>query len=169
MEQLMQQTTTEKSEIKLVGISVRTSYEQELNKMTGNILPCVQKYFHGALFKQIPYRKKPSQTFCAYTDYDSDYKGGYTYFIGEQVTAFDDPLPVGFEKLTIPKQRYVKFTAGPAPMPSVIINAWNEIWKLSSKELGGKRNYEADFEIYDERASDEQNVVLDIFIGINKE
>jgi hypothetical protein len=62
----MQQMATERQEIKLVGISVRTSYRQELDKMKGNIFPCVQRYFHGALFEKIPNRKKPGTTFCAY-------------------------------------------------------------------------------------------------------
>ena len=165
----MQRTTIEKTEIKLVGICVRTSHQQELDKMNGFIFPCVQRYFHGALFDKIPNRKKSGTTFCAYTGYDSDYMGGYTYFIGEEVTSFDKALPEGFEKLTIPKQRYVKFTTGPAPMPDVLVKAWNKIWKMSPKELGGKRCYDTDYEIYDERAADEQNIVLDLFIGIDIE
>lgn len=34
------------------------------------------------------------------------------------------------------------------------------------EQLGGERSYIADFEVYDERASDHLNVVLDIYIGI---
>ncbi len=34
------------------------------------------------------------------------------------------------------------------------------------KELDGKRGYRADFEIYDQRAIDTQNTVLDILIGM---
>ena len=48
----------------------------------------------------------------------------------------------------------------------VIVNAWKEIWEMSSKQLGGHRSYKADFEIYDERAADHQNIVLDLYIGI---
>jgi predicted transcriptional regulator YdeE len=75
-------------------------------------------------------------------------------------------LPEGFQTLVIPKQQYVKFTTRPAPMPDVILNAWKEIWKMSPNELGGKRCYLTDFEIYDERAADHQNIVLDICVGI---
>jgi predicted transcriptional regulator YdeE len=153
-------------EIKLVGISVRTSYEKELDKMRGCIFPCVQRYFHRALFEKTSHRKKPGTTYCVYTDYETDYTGGYTYFIGEEVSSFYDPLPEGFQKISIPAQNYIKFTTDPAPMPDVILNAWKEIWKMSPKELEGERSYKADFEVYDERASDHQNIVLDIFIGI---
>lgn len=31
---------------------------------------------------------------------------------------------------------------------------------MSSADLGSKRNYQTDFEIYDERAADHQNIVL---------
>lgn len=163
----MKQLATEKQEIKLVGICVHTSYQQELDKMKGRIFPCVQKYFHGALFEKIPHRAKPGTTFCAYTDYETDEKGTYTYFIGEEVTSFDSRLSTEFQKLTIPRQHYVKFTTDPAPMPEVIVNAWKEIWETPSSKLGGKRSYLTDFEIYDERAADHQKIVLDIYVGIS--
>lgn len=154
-------------EIKLVGICVRTSNEKELDKMKGNIFPCVRDYFHQGLAEKILNRKKPGTTFCAYTDYEKDHTGEYTYFIGEEVSLFNSELPEGFQKLIIPKQHYAKFTTGPAPMPDVIANAWKEIWEISPKQLGGDRSYKTDFEIYDERAADHQNIVLDLYVGIN--
>lgn len=51
-------------------------------------------------------------------------------------------------------------------MPDVIMNAWEKIWKMSHKQLGGRRSYKTDFEIYDERSTDHQNIVLDLYIGI---
>jgi len=162
----MLQTMTKKDEIKLVGLSVRTSYKQEVNKMTGLIFPCIQKYFHQKLFEKIPHRKKPGTTFCAYTDYESDYTGAYTYFIGEEVSHIEKNPPEGFAILIIPPQHYAKFTTSPAPMPEVIIDAWQSIWKMSPKQLGGKRPYITDFEVYDERAADHQRIVLDVYVGI---
>src|ERR1700733_9681418 len=153
----MQRMSIARPEIKLVGICVCTSYDQEQDKMKGRIFPCVQRYFHGALFEKIPNRITPGTTFCAYTDYEIDYKGAYTYFIGEEVSSFENPLPEGFQELVIPSQQYVKFTTSPAPMPDVIVNAWQHVWKMSATQLGGKRCYQTDFEIYDERAADHQN------------
>lgn len=154
-------------EMKLVGICVRTNNAQEIDKMKGKIFPCIQRYFHQGLSEKISKRKKPGTTYCAYTDYESDHNGDYTYFIGEEVSSHDIPLPEGFQKLVIPQQHYSKFTTGPAPMPDVIINAWTEIWKMSPKQLGGQRSYKTDFEVYDERAADHQKIVLDLFIGIH--
>jgi len=164
----MKQTLITRPEIKFVGIGVRTSYQQELDKMKGNIFPCVRKYFHESLCEKIPNRAKQGTTFCAYTDYESDYTGVYTYFIGEEVNTFDCLLAEGFQGMVIPEQHYIKFTTTPAPMPEVIVNAWNKIWNMSSADLGGKRSYQTDFEIYDERAADHQNIVLDLYIGIKK-
>jgi predicted transcriptional regulator YdeE len=161
----MQQTHIERPEIKLVGISMRTSYSQEVNKMTGCIFPCVQRYFHEKLYDKIPHRTNPGTTLCVYTDYESDYTGAYTYFIGEEVDRFS--LPEGLHSLIIPSQPYVKYTTQPAPMPDVIINAWMHVW-ASDIERSGKRRYAADFEVYDERASDHQNIVLDIYVGLKK-
>lgn len=162
----MQRKIVERPEIKLVGITVRTNNKLEFNKLDGRIFPCVIRYFHEKLFDKIPNRSKKGTTFCAYSDYESDHTGDYTYLIGEEVSSFDKNLPQDFQKLVIPKQKYVVFTTSPAPMPDVLTNAWKEILSMSPKELGGQRNYKADFELYDERAADHQNIVLDLFIGV---
>lgn len=162
----MQQTMIQQPESILVGICVRTSFQNEQDPMKGAIFPIVQRYFHGALFNQIAHRKKPGATFCAYTAYESDYTGSYTYFIGEEVTKLDEVLPEGFTPLAIPKQQYAKFTTRPAPMPDVVVNAWKAIWSMSPIDLGGKRTYKTDFEIYDERASDHQRIVMDLYVGV---
>jgi predicted transcriptional regulator YdeE len=47
-------------------------------------------------------------------------------------------------------------------------NAWKEIWRMQEADLGGKRTYVADFEIYDERAKDYSNITLDIYIGVTQ-
>jgi predicted transcriptional regulator YdeE len=161
----MHHSQNQLGEIKLIGIKVRTSYINESKWETGKIFPCVAKYFHEHLFDKIPCRNKPGTTYCVYTEYSSDYTGAYTYFIGEEVSSIDH-IPVGLEALIIPSQKYVKFTTNSGAMPSVLKKAWQDIWDMTSEELGGIRKYHSDFEIYDERASDHNNLVLDIYIGI---
>lgn len=150
----------------LIGIQVRTNNKTEIDPMTGKIFPIVRRFFHEKLFENIPNRTKPGTTFCCYTNYESDHHGDYTYFIGEEVNSLQE-IPEGFETLVIPEQSYAKFTTNPAPMPDVVRNAWFSIWTMTDSDLGGKRRYETDFEIYDERASDHQNIVMDLFIGIH--
>ena len=163
----MQKEIIELEEIQLVGIQMRTSYEVESNPEKGKISSCVMRYFHEQLFEKIPHRKKAGTTYCAYTDYESDYRGAYTYFIGEEVSSVEE-VPEGFAVLTIPAQTYAKFTVGPGPMPGVLIKAWQDVWKMTEEDQGGKRRYHTDFEIYDERASDHSKVVLDLLIGIDE-
>lgn len=126
----------------------------------------MQKYFYNNLSEKIVNRKKPGTTFCAYVNYESDFNSDYTYFIGEEVNSFAQ-VAEGFEVFTIPSQAYAKFTNQPGPMPAVCVDMWKKIWDMSPVDLGAPRSYIADFEIYDERSQDHQNVVLDIFIGIN--
>jgi predicted transcriptional regulator YdeE len=51
-------------------------------------------------------------------------------------------------------------------MPNVCISLWQKIWQMSPDELGGTRGYRTDFELYDERARDQNNTALDIYIGL---
>jgi len=163
----MKQALQPLHDIKLIGITTRTNNTHifEADPSTNKIALTVTKYFHNGLANQIPHRKKPGTTYCVYTNYESDEKGKYTYFIGEEVTSFDN-LEEGFETLIIPAQAYAKFTNEPGPMPQVCVDMWKSIWAMTPDELGGKRTYVADFEIYDERSQDHQNVILDIYIGI---
>jgi len=151
----------------LVGCKIRTNNANEANMVTGKIFPCIMQYYRKNLPEKIPHRKKPGTTYCVYTEYESDHTGDYTYFIGEEVTEVAE-LPDGFVSIKIPKQTYAKFTTDSGPMPDVVRDAWYKIWAMSEEALGGKRNFQADFEVYDERASDptHKNVVLDLFIGI---
>jgi predicted transcriptional regulator YdeE len=114
---------------------------------------------------KFPHRVKPETTFCVYTDYESDITGDYTYFIGEEVSSFET-IPEGFQTLSIPAQTYAKFTTEPGPMPDVVIGAWQKIWQMTPEDFGSQRRFSADFELYDERASDHQNATLDVYIGI---
>jgi predicted transcriptional regulator YdeE len=151
----------------LVGITTRTNNAHlfESNPATNKIAATVQKYFQNALAEKIQARKNPGTTFCVYTNYESDFTGDYTYFIGEEVISFET-IDEGFEILTIPSQDYIKFTNQPGPMPSVCVDMWQNIWNMNSSDLGGQRAYIADFEVYDERSIDHNNVTLDIYIGV---
>jgi predicted transcriptional regulator YdeE len=51
-------------------------------------------------------------------------------------------------------------------MPNLCIDLWQKIWEMPTSELGGTRSYRTDFELYDERAHDQNSTVLDIYIGL---
>ena len=161
----MNKTTTTLPTIKIVGITARTSNTQEMNPETSKIGATMQKFFASGMQAQIMERKNPGTVFAVYTNYESDEHGEYTYFLGEEVNDFEN-IQQGFETLLIPTQTYVKFTSSPGTMPAVCIDMWQNIWKMNAANLGGKRAYIADFEVYDERSTDHTNVTLDIYIGI---
>lgn len=162
----MKKEMINKSEIKLIGITVRTNNKNEMDPQTSKIGELVGHYFGQNIAAQIPNHANPGVTLSVYTDYDSNEHADYTYFIGEEVSSFDN-IPSNLEKITIPATKYAKFTTPVGKMPEVVINAWQEIWKMRSSDLGGDRAYIADYELYDQRAMDPANTSLDIYIGVN--
>lgn len=152
-------------EIMLVGLMARTNNKNEMNPQTAKIGELAGRYWRQNIANQIPNRKNPGVTMAIYTEYDSNEHGDYTYFIGEAVSSFEN-LPEDLNKLTIPAAKYQKFTTPSGKMPEVVINAWQQIWQMSANDFGGNRAYVADFEVYDQRAIDPANMILDIYIGI---
>jgi predicted transcriptional regulator YdeE len=161
----MKKVTHKMPEIKLIGLSARTSNAAEMHKETAKIGLTMQRFFSEEIQSKIAHSKAADRVFAVYTDYESDASGAYTYFIGKEVTSFEG-LDGSLETLTIPGQSYAKFTNEPGPMPAVCIDMWQKIWKMNASDLGGERAYIADFEVYDERSSDPSKAILDIYIGI---
>jgi predicted transcriptional regulator YdeE len=163
----MKKTTVELPIINLVGIKVRTNNANEMNPESAKIKATMDQYF-GGISQEIQNKKNPGVIFSVYTEYESDFTGDYTYFIGEEVLSLDD-VDSNLAILQIPIQNYVKFTNGHGKIPDIVIDAWQDIWKMESEksdDLVGERAYIADFEIYDERCHDLQNAIVDIYVGI---
>lgn len=161
----MKKELVNKAEIKLVGLAARTNNKNEMNPQTSKIGELAGRFWSQNVANQIPNRKNPGVSLSVYTEYDSDEHGDYAYFIGEEVSSFEN-LPSGLQKLTISAAKYQKFTTPSGKMPEVVINAWQQIWKMTSHDFDGDRAYIADFEVYDQRAIDPVNTSLDIYIGI---
>jgi predicted transcriptional regulator YdeE len=161
----MKKEQIKKPEIKLVGLSLRTNNKNEMDLQTAKIGKLANQFWQQNIAKEIPSRKNPGVTLAVYTNYASDEHGDYTYFIGEEVTSLTN-VPEGLQELIIPAAEYQKFTTPVGKMPEVVINAWQQIWQMSSNDFGGKRAYQADFEVYDERAVNPSSASLDIYIGI---
>jgi len=142
----------------LAGITTETSNELEFNPNTGKIAMTMQEYFTN---------KQPR--FLALLEYESDYNGMYTYFIGQEISSIEDMGLIRAQDMHVIKtkeQKYAKFTSNAGKMPDVCIELWQHIWSLSPEELGGVRSYKTDFELYDSRANDLNNAVMEIYIGI---
>ncbi len=163
----MNQISTHLPKIMLVGLFVRTTNKAEAETSTAKIPSLVQKFFVESVSSKINNRARAGVTYIVFTEYENDFMGEYTCFIGEEVSEFLE-LCEGFSSLTIAAQDYAKFTNGPGELPNVSLDVWRRVWQMTPLELGGKRSYLADFEVYDERAQDPKNIVLDIYVGVKK-
>lgn len=162
----MEKNVVELPKAQLIGIKIRTSYDAEVNPLTGQIGPTIQRYWQEGIAEKIPNRANPGRLFAVYTEYESDHTGAYTYFLGEEVTEVGERVPEGLATMDLPVSKYTRFTTNPAPLPHVIIDAWYNIWQMNPEELGGERRWVADFEIYDDRAQNPLMAVVDIYIGL---
>ena len=152
-------------QIQLVGISTVTSNANEMSSDTAKIGKTLETYFHERLNEKIHGRVNPGVTYCVYTNYVNGVTGEYTYFVGEETNSLDN-ISSGMQSLIISAQYYIKFVVGPGEMPQVCINAWKDIWNMSSADLDGERQFIADFEVYDDRAKNPKHTELDIYIGV---
>ncbi len=74
-----------------------------MNADTAKIGTTMQRFFADKLQDKILNRKTPKKVFAVYTNYESDATGEYTYFLGEEVTSFEN-IDKEFSTLTIPMQ-----------------------------------------------------------------
>lgn len=162
---MQQQRITIQQPIYIIGLCIRTNNADEMNPNKAKIGPLVQHYYHDQIANHLLNRTQAGVTIAAYANFESDEHGPYDYYIGEQVSDLHS-IPAGLSSLIIPASDYLKLTTPPGKMPDVVIQAWMKIWAMSEAEFGAKRSYVADFEIYDDRAADPQQAVIDICLGI---
>jgi predicted transcriptional regulator YdeE len=153
----------EKDAFTVIGISARTSNAKEVTA-DGVIGPMWARLFQENLLAKIP-NKADQNIVVVYTDYASDHTGEYTYVLGARV-ASDAQVPAGLVAKKIPAQKFAVFTSEKGPAPKVVPQLWMKINSLPKTAVGGDRLYKADFEIYDERATDPENLQMDVYVGI---
>lgn len=147
----------------VVGISARTSNTKEMTA-DGIIGKQWMRLFKEELIGKIP-NKADSAIVAVYTDYAGDHNGEYTYVLGARVMS-DTEVPDGMVVKKIPRGKFAVFTTDKGPGPQVVPATWMKINSLPQSAVGGDRTYRADYEIYDERARDPQNLQADVYVGI---
>jgi CubicO group peptidase (beta-lactamase class C family)/predicted transcriptional regulator YdeE len=150
-------------EFVVAGIAVRTSNAKEMTA-DGVIGKQWMRFMQEGLYGKIP-NKADTSIVAVYTDYASDHNGEYTFLLGARVTS-DADLPAGMVAKKIPGGKFAVFTTEKGPAPKVVPGAWMKINSLPQSAVGGDRTYRADFEVYDERAKDPQNLQADLYVGI---
>ena len=160
----MNPIVTEKTAIKIVGIEIRTNNQDEMGS-GGKIGPQWKRFYQENLDAKIQNQVSPEKTFAIYTDYESDFRGEYSFLLGKEVRTFDT-VPAGMIAKTIPSAKYAVFTSDKGTVPNIVIAIWKHIWALKPNEIGGDRAYKADFEVYDSRSNDPTNAQIDVFLSI---
>lgn len=147
----------------VAGITVRTNNAKEMTA-DGVIGKQWARLMQENVLAKIP-NKIGQSVVAVYTDYASDQAGEYTYLLGARVNS-DAGLPAGIAAKKIPGGKFAVFTTERGPAPKVVPEMWMRINSLPRTTPGADRLYRADYEIYDERARDPQNIQADIYIGI---
>lgn len=147
----------------VVGIAARTNNAREATA-DGVIGKQWARFMEEGVLGKIP-NKLDHSIVAVYTDYASDHNGDYTFVLGAKVSSTAD-LPDGFVAKNIPAGRYVVFTSDKGPGYKVVPELWMKINSLPKSATGGNRAYRGDFEIYDERAADPQNLQVDVYVGV---
>ena len=151
------------AEFTVVGIAARTSNAREATA-AGVIGKQWGRFMKEGILATIP-NKVDSAIVAVYTDYASDKDGEYTYLLGARVKS-DHDIPDGMVARRVPAGRYAVFTSEKGPAARVVAETWKRIWSAPKSAPGGNRAFKADFEVYDERAADPQNMQVDVYVGI---
>lgn len=147
----------------VAGWQVRTNNADEASGKS-KIGPLWQRFMQQQLAAQIPNRVGGA-LLVVYSDYASDEKGDYDYLLGARVSSVDH-LPAGMTWRKIEPGNYAVILTDKGQMPGVLQAAWARIWKMTAAELGGKRRFAMDYEIYDERSADMRDAQVEIHIGL---
>lgn len=155
----------ELSPFEVVGIAASTNNAKEAgpDAIIGKMW---HRFRSEDLFDKIPGRVDPS-IYAVYTDYASDANGQYTIILGAKVKPVPNPaIPNGMVVKTVPAGRYAVFTSERGPVAKVAVATWKQVWAYFASPQNGQRAYQADFEVYDERASDPNHAQVDIYVGV---
>jgi len=144
---------------RLAGVSVRTTNAIE---MSGK--GCIQGLWNS-YFASDHQPEPDAARYGCYADYTDGIHGEYTILVGHEVGP-DEALPEGVSSVDLPPATYAVFTSRKGPMAEVVGEAWGAVWTWNNQ---GERTFTGDFELYDERSLDPENVQVDLYIAVRQE
>jgi predicted transcriptional regulator YdeE len=147
----------------IAGLTARTNNAREMSGK-GKIGKVWQAFLQPELIGKIP-NKIGVDLIAVYTDYEAGHTGYYTYLLGLPILSAES-LPASLTVKHIPAGRYAVFSSGRGPITQIVPKIWQRIWSMSPKELGGRRAFKTDFEIYDQRAANPENAQIEVYIGL---
>lgn len=144
---------------RLAGVSARTTNAIE---MSGK--GCIQGLWNSYFASDHQPASEATRYGC-YADYTDGINGEYTILVGHEV-GLDEALPEGVSSVDLPPATYAVFTSRKGPMGEVVGEAWGAVWAWNNQ---GERTFTGDFELYDERSLDPENVQVDLYIAVRQE
>jgi len=142
----------------VAGLRTRTTNRIEAVPEMAKISPLWRKFYADKVSDQIPFRLPGSDEIVAvYFDYESDYRGQYSFIVGHKVSSLDN-APEGMGGVIVRGGRYLRFPVE-GPMPAALVEAWKAIWQFFDLSPEYERAYATDFEIH---RSDE----VEIYVGL---
>lgn len=147
-EQSMQYEIKQLDEMIICGPTTRTN-----NKEAVSVIPAVYKhFFENNVIGRIPDKVPSTQLYAAYTEYENDENGEYSFILGARVGHTDDNTTELIYK-TIPAGKYAVFTVDSKEQ---VFGVWQYIW---NNDLN--RSYTIDFEVYDTKSD-----AVEIYIAV---
>lgn len=152
----MKYKTEELSQFFIVGISVRTTNQNmQSQKDIGDLWA---KYMVKNLGANI-HSKVSDDTYCVYTDYESDANGKYTTLLGCRVKSLDS-IPAGMTGIIVAPSHYRVYTST-GKLPDCVVGTWMHIWKSDIK-----RKYAADFDVYGPKATNPASAEVETYLSV---
>jgi predicted transcriptional regulator YdeE len=149
--------------IYVAGFQVRTNNDREMSG-DGEIGKLWGRFMQQKLAAQIPDRVGHT-LIAVYSDYASDEKGDYSYLLGAPVPSVDD-LPSGLAYRRIRRGAYAVINTDRGDVTQVVPAAWHLIWAMTPEQLGGRRAFAEDYEVYDHRSADPKNAQVEIHLSL---
>jgi predicted transcriptional regulator YdeE len=136
---------TERDELTVVGIAVRTTNADEMDPARAALPTLWQRAGAPGAFAHVPGRVDEN-LYAVLTDYESDHNGAYTQILGIAVRTVPR-LPEGMVAVRVPAGQSLRVQAR-GPMPQAIVDAWQQVWKHT--ESGGvpARVFTTDLEVH---------------------
>lgn len=145
---------------KIIGIAARTTNEN--GQASKDIAELWGRFMSEGIQAKIP-NKMDNNIFSLYTDYESDHTEPYTAILGCKVEHLDN-VPNGMVGKSFNGGTYVKTSTKGDLMQGLIVNHWAKIF-----EMDLDRTFDADFEIFGEKAQNPSNAEVDFYVGIKSE
>lgn len=151
--------TTKIEAFQIIGISIRTSNENE--KSAQDIGQLWGKFMSEGILEKIP-NKISTDIFSIYTNYESDYTKPYDTILGCKVSSLES-IPDGMIGQSFEGGTFATFISKGDVTKGSVYQSWVDIWNTDLNRL-----YTADFEVYSEKAADPTNAEVAIYVAIKE-